>query len=730
MAYNQGGNYARIAWDLLAMKSALLVFSFSVLVSSIWPLITLLISPFLILFFALYKNKYLSLSYAFLLGAIWVGWHWSVVNNSALTLEQGRQNWQLTGEVGRISKQKGRLEFDFYAQRPFEKLKISCYQCPWNIERGDQWSLALKLKPFSSFYNPVGFNYRRWMLAKGYTAYGSVDVKRPYNNKLTRDAYSLAKQINITLSEPRFPILRALLLGDKKTLPANFKRIINGSGLGHLFVISGLHVGMMALVVTLLLSWLQKVFLLKHWVFGPFFSVMGGFLAAVFYAYLSGFNVPVIRACIMLLFILLMLLRVKNRHISQYLFLALLSVMFIKPLAFMELGSWLSFVIVGALIFGMGVKGSWFGQLFTAQQIAFYSGGSILLVAGMGLAPVGFLLNLVFIPLISFLVLPAAVLGLGLALIGFENFLIIVEFALGEILEGLLSIEKVVTWAPAIHENNKILLLFALLLFIFPRALRFRTVAIILLVVALALPIQRPKKGGFTLTVLDVGQGSATLIETKNFNVLVDTGTRFMNGMAMVDYVISPHLKFRDIKHLDILHITHADIDHSGGKALLTDMSKALVEQDSCDAFSWVWDDVKFERFKAQEYEAGNNGSCLLRVSDSKGRKVLMTGDVEREAEYALVKQGAPLQADVLLVPHHGSKTSSTLTFLDAVSPNMAIISAGNLNHYGHPHSEIVQRLNSNSIEVYSTASHGAIQVDFDPRQESLSVSTYRPIFK
>ena len=712
------------------MKNALLVFSFSVLLSSLWPLFTLLISPFLILFSAFYKNKYLYLGYAFLLGSIWVGWHWSVVNNNALTLEQGRQNWQLTGEVGRVSKQIGRLEFDFHAQQPFEKLKVSCYQCPWNIQRGDQWSLALKLKPFSSFYNPVGFDYRRWMLAKGYVAYGSVDVKQPYNHKLTLDAYSLAKQINITLSEFSFPILRALLLGDKKALPANVKRIINGSGLGHLFVISGLHVGMMALVFTFLITWMQRVFLLRHWVFGPVLSVLGGFLVAVFYAYLSGFNIPVIRACIMLLFVLLMLLRVKNRHISQYLFLALLSVMFIKPLAFMAVGSWLSFVIVGGLIFGMGVKSSRFSQLFTAQQLAFYSGGTILLIAGMGLAPVGFLLNLIFIPLISFLVLPAAVLGLGLALFGFEDLLVLVEVSLDWILERLIALESVVTWVPTIHENNKIFIVFALLLFILPRALKFRGLAMILLVVALTLPVQRPERGGFTLTVLDVGQGNAALIETQNFNVLVDTGTRFMNGMAMVDYVITPHLKFRGIDRLDILHITHADIDHSGGKTLLADLSVSLVEQGSCHTFSWMWDEVKFERFKANGYEAGNNGSCLLRVSDSRGRKVLMTGDVEREAEIALVRQGAPLKADVLLVPHHGSKTSSTRTFLDAVNPEVAIISAGNLNHYGHPHSEIVQRLSSEAKEVYSTASHGAIQVDFDPRQEGLSVSTYRPIFK
>jgi competence protein ComEC len=712
------------------MKGKLLIFCLSVLISNLWPLFTLLLSPFVILFFAAFKTKYLPIAYVFLLGALWVFWNWTTLNEASLTLEQGRQSWQLIGKVGQVSSQTNRTEFDFYPEGPFKKLKVSCYHCPWVVGRGDRWALALRLKPFTSFYNPVMFDYRKWMLARGYAGYGSINVKHSYNHKIKNSAFSLPKQINITLSERHFPILRALLLGDKKTLPAKYRRIINGSGLGHLFVVSGLHVGMMALIVTLFLAWIQRGLLLGGWTYGPTISVLGGFSAALFYAYLSGFNTPVIRACIMLLFGFLMMFRSKNSSVGNYLLAALLCVVLINPLAFMGLGSWLSFVIVGFLIFGMSLGASKLKKLVAAQQLAFLSGGVVLVLAGMTVAPVGLMLNLVFIPLVTLLVLPIAVLGLALALLGFDRLLMWVELCLNSILNGLIEFTSVVTWQLPVHDDNQTLFLLAFLVLILPQALKFRWLGVVLVAVSLALPAQRPGKGGFELTVLDVGQGSSALIETSSYSLLVDTGTRYMSGMTLADYVVMPFLRSRGIHRLDILHITHGDLDHSGGQVLLAGHSLEVVDQDHCHEARWVWDGVIFERFKALGFNTGNNGSCLLRVIDALGREALITGDIESAAEKALLEQGGALAADVLIVPHHGSKTSSSPEFLEAVSPKLAIISAGNLNHYGHPHSEIVQRLNSKAIEVYSTASHGAIQVDFDPRQEGLSVSTYRPIFK
>ena len=325
-------------------------------------MLSLLLSPFCLVYCLFFRPKLLALAFVFLMGVVWVFWHWIIINEQALKIEQGRQHWQLLGEVGRVSQQIGRLEFDFYPQGPFKKLAVSCYQCPWSIERGDTWALALKLKPFISFHNPMGFDYRKWMLVKGYVAYGSVDLKQAFNRKVFNDSHTLAKQVSNTLSASDVPILRALLLGDKKALSARSKRLINGSGLGHLFVVSGMHVGMVAFIVTLLLVWLQKAFLVVHWRLGPVVGVVSGFGVAVFYAYLSGFNVPVVRACVMLFFVLILLLRKRNISVIDYLQLAILFVVLINPLAFMGVGSWLSFGIVGVLVLGMGLKRTWWKQ--------------------------------------------------------------------------------------------------------------------------------------------------------------------------------------------------------------------------------------------------------------------------------------------------------------------------------------------------------------------------------
>ena len=713
------------------MKANLLGFSFGVLFAAMWPWLGLLASPFLLIFSIVYRVNYLPRCMAFLVGTVWVFGHWTLVQQQALTVEQGRQQWQLTGEVGRVSQQLGRTEFDFYPAGPFDKLIISCYACPWSIERGDDWRFALKLKPFSSFSNPTGFDYRKWMLVKGYAAQGTINVKHNFNQKIKNEPHSLAKQIDNTLSASGFPVLRALLLGDKKSLSAKYKRFINGSGLGHLFVVSGLHVGIVALVVSMTLLWFQRCLLLLHWSYAPVISLGVGFLTAVFYAYLSGLNVPAIRACVLLFFTFLLIVKKRHTHVSSYLFLAFLFVVLINPLAFMAVGSWLSFGIVLALVCGLGVKKSWYGQLICAQRLAFFSGAVVLLVFEMIVAPLGFMLNLILIPLFSVFILPVAILALLFTLMGFEGLLILVEILLTRMLDVLLLVQEMIIWSPPIHDSNRVLLIVASIIFVLPKALYLRKLAVAVCLAAFFVPVQRPSEGGFRVTVLDVGQGSSALIETNTHSVLVDTGVRFLNGMTVADYVVLPFMRQRNVIKLDILHITHSDLDHSGGWELLSAKSAQVIDQESCSAFVWHWDGVKFERFKAVEFMLGNNGSCLLRISDARGRSILMTGDIEQEAEKALLSSlPNKLPADILLVAHHGSKTSTTESFLKTVNPKVAIISAGVMNHYGHPHDDVVQRLYSKSIKVYSTASHGAIQVDFDPRQEGLSVSTYRPILK
>ncbi len=714
------------------MKRMLLGFGGGVLLASLWPLLTLLISPLILIFTACIKPKYLTLSFAILTGCLWVVCHWWQASQAMLPLDQGRQQWQLTGEVGRVSSQEGRTEFDFFPQGPFKKLKVSCYKCPWPMEKGDRWALALKLKPFISFHNPNGFNYRAWMLVQGYQAQASVAISHSYNKKIASSGAGISKVINRLVSVMDFPVLRALILGDKQGLGANYKRLINGSGLSHLFVVSGLHVGIVAMAFTFLLLWLQRPLLRLFWPFSWHVALLGAMLLSMFYAQISGLHVPVIRACAMLFFAAILLLHKRHSQVIYYLLLAFILVVMLNPLAFMGVGSWLSFGIVAALVIGMSrsVVRSFIGQLFNAQWLAFIAGGVILLMFNMGVAPLGFFLNLILIPLVTMLILPVSILALLIALLGDLSILNFIESALHGLFDFLLLYKNILTWAPSIHNDNRYLVMLAMGMLLLPRVMGVRTLALTGLVVALSLPVKRPLSGAFSLMVLDVGQGSAAIIETNNHSILVDTGTRFLSGMTLVDYVVQPYMQSRNIQRLDILHISHDDKDHSGGASLLLNKSLQLVDQHHCEQVSWMWDGVLFERFKATGFNGGNNGSCLLKVEDGAGHKLLMTGDIEALAEKALLNGiDKDLTADVLLIAHHGSKTSSTKDFLNAVNPSLAIISAGALNYYGHPHASVVQRLIEKQVDVYTTASHGAILVDFEPRQVELSVSTYRPNF-
>ncbi len=236
-------------------------------------------------------------------------------------------------------------------------------------------------------------------------------VKHSYNQRVSHSGHTLAKDISKLVVATSFPVLRALLLGDKKGISAQYKRLINGSGLGHLFVVSG------AMIFAVLLTWLQRPLLLLFWPYSSVFAVLGGLAMAIFYAYLSGLNVPAIRACIMLFFAALFLAQGRHGQMSHYLLLAFILVVLINPLVFFGVGSWLSFGIVAALVVGMSISAqkSWFAQLLSAQWLAFFAGASILVMYAMQLAPVGFVLNLLFIPLMTLAVLPLALLALLLA---------------------------------------------------------------------------------------------------------------------------------------------------------------------------------------------------------------------------------------------------------------------------------------------------------------------------
>ena len=235
--------------------------------------------------------------------------------------------------------------------------------------------------------------------------------------------------------------------------------------------------------------------------------------------------------------------------------------------------------------------------------------------------------------------------------------------------------------------------------------------------------------GQFRLVVLDVGQGSAHLIQTQNHVLLYDTGDKWNDdGGDIGSQVILPYLRIFNIKKIDQLIISHADRDHSGGsKAVLENIpvidrltaapSKLpFLSAKKCLAGqSWHWDGVDFTMLHPNNIlpKKLNQQSCVLKISSANG-SVLLTGDIDSKIEEILVKTyGKKLQANILLVPHHGSKTSSAVNFLQTVRPNHAIISSGFLNQYGHPAQIVLDRYNKLGIKVLQTKISGAITIDF-----------------
>ena len=717
---------------MLVIRLPFIGFIIGVLVSSIWPILSLLFSPLILLLVVFAHPKRLSHVLFFVAGVLWVNWHWSLALQNALPLSADKSTAVVIGQVSSVSRLPFKTDFDFIEEGRIGALKVSCYRCPLNIASGERWQLELRVKPIYSFRNPGGFNYRQWLIAKGYRAQASVRTKSQLNVRVGDAGHTLLNRLSDQLSAVEFPILRALVLGDKNGLRGDDKRLIFSSGISHLFVVSGLHVGIVAGLVGLLFYWLQRPLLLLNWPYARFVAVTAGFSAAVLYGFMTGFQVPAMRAVLMLMCGVLMLYQTRFTHVIHYFVFALLVVILMKPLAFMDMGSWLSFSIVLALVMGFSgmASVSWLSGLIKAQWLAFSMGGLVLLGFNQAVVPFSLLVNLLLIPLFTLLVMPAVLLALVWGAVADNHALELLELALSSLMGVLHEVERVITWWLPIHQDYRYLFMVALVMGLLPRVLNMRTLGLAVGLIALLLPANKPDDGGFELIMFDVGQGSAALIQTANKYILVDTGAQFMNGLGVADFVIQPYLRQHKIRRLDMLHVTHEDNDHAGGSVLLSKIADEKIDQNHCDAKQWEYDGVMFMRFQAEGFARGNNGSCLLKVVSSGGKSVLFTGDIEKEAEKQLIAQErGKLRADVLIAPHHGSRTSSTDGFLDAVNPAVVLISAGFLNRYGHPHGQIVNKYQSRNMMVYATAEKGSLQVAFPPRQEALVVSTYRPQF-
>ncbi|MFN9709734.1 MAG: DNA internalization-related competence protein ComEC/Rec2, partial [Burkholderiales bacterium] len=345
---------------------------------------------------------------------------------------------------------------------------------------------------------------------------------------------------------------------------------------------------------------------------------------------------------------------------------------------------------------------------------------------------VGWVANLLAIPVVTLLVTPLAMLGVfwpGLWSAGSWVLGLLMSY-----LEWLAAWPWAVWVAPAAPWWAQCAGLIAAVIWMAPGPLALRSLAVVLVLPLLAFVPEKPPDGEFDMLALDVGQGTAVLIQTRNHRLLFDTGPWYSPESNAGQRVVIPVLQALGHSNLDLLVLSHRDLDHVGGaQSLLRQVPVAnmlsslepahLLHQQAatghipslrCEAGQyWVWDHVRFEVLHpgADDYTRTlkpNAMSCVIKVSAKTG-SVMLTGDIERMEERSLLRNhGSELASTVLLVPHHGSKTSSLPEFLASVQPSRAVIQAGYQNHYGHPAASVTRRYQEQGIPLTSTISCGA----------------------
>lgn len=616
-------------------------------------------------------------------------------------------------------------------------------QPPAGPEPGQRWQLKLRLRPPRGLGNPGGFDYERWLFSQriGATAWVRPDAG---NGRLTGEPAcrlagvraDLARRISAAVGErPAAAYVLGLSIGAYQALPEVEWDKLRRTGTIHLISISGFHIALLAIPAALF-----------GWSIGAAMLAVGkrcrprviaaatAFLAAAAYGGLAGFSVPTARSVIAVGVVALLTSRRRAITGPGLLAAVLLAVLLIEPLAPLVPGFWLSFagvivlVAAGMLSMHRGVQGHL--RTLVLTQLCMTIGLAPLTILWFGQLPLaGALANLVAVPAFSLILLPLTLLGtvavvlapaiggalLRLAADGFDLWRQFVEWCAG--------LPGAVWYFPAPGPLAAWLALAGVVLLLWPRPWPARWLAPWLLTGLLAPGIDPVPERGLRVTVLDVGQGLAVLVQTAGHALLYDSGPQYRHSDAG-ERVAVPALQAANVRRLDALMISHADADHRGGAAsVLARYPRAVLlgadvppqTARPCRAGDqWWWDGVRFEVLSPRGTPADrsdNESSCVLRVTAGATR-VLLPGDIEAATEEQLVGRGEPGTVDLVLAPHHGSRTSSTAGLVQATRPRHVVFSTGYRNRWHFPAAEVVERWHASGACLLDTADQGSLQFD------------------
>lgn len=646
-----------------------------------------------------------------------------------------------------------------------KELLLKDYSSNCAYELGQTWQLTIKLKPIYGPVNHAGFDYEYYLFQLAIDGKGYIKQSALITNSSDISIARFRQIIYDGLNQfDNAGILQALIIGEKGNLPKRQQKQLQQLGLSHLIAISGLHITIIAGVS----FWLMFKFLgflavicnttrLRPYSCALIISC----IAATCYSALADFSLPTVRALIMWCAVVSMVLTQRSGAFLSGLKLALLLILIMNPLSVLSASFWMSFIavtVISLLLFGRSAsrrkeprrkesgheKSSHFwSKLYQLFSIQFYL-TAILAIPSIALFQqanfLGLIANIIMIPLFSIIILPLILIG-------------VILYFLLNIKVGLVLIDQAISWFFELLSSHQTLLdLSSLELYANPWLLS----GVAILALVMCLPLGRLKYpwlammlayiGVFnipthtptipTMTVFDVGHGLSVLLSDGKHHILYDTGYASAGSSAFKSYIL-PSLRKLNIKTLDIFIVSHKDNDHSGGlnSAISSIPVKHLVagqwlnsEQlpDTTNPLTISFCEEGYEQtigsfhlkaiYPASSIIGDNNNSCVIKVTSSLAHhsfSILLPGDIEEDGEYLLASEKRTgLASDILLVPHHGSNSSSIYPFIKMVNPSIAIYSTERYSRYHLPHKKVIKRYRDFNINQLHTGCSGQISIN------------------
>lgn len=653
------------------------------------------------------------------------------------------------------------------------------------VKIGERWQLAVRLKQPRGFWNPGSFDYEAWLLQRGIKATGIVVSNSNPKKALKQETLASKKLVSqFSIQQPLFIIhafiyhcrsiihqnlhdaiqeksiiglLSALVIGARDEISDKQWEVMRATGTNHLFAISGLHVGFTGGLLYAVVNYLWRhIGYLSLYKPAQQAAYIAAWIGACIYSLLSGFALPVQRALLMFTVFIITLLKQRVLPVWRGWSIALLITLLINPLVVISESFWLSFGAVAIIFYGLGAR-LHFKESSSRWHQLWQSWGKTQAIVTIGLIPLtilffqqvaflGFFANLVAIPWVGFLVLPVSLIGVLLQLIfpTVGDVLLLCGVKSLEVLWQGLSYIASLPVAQGFSQINSLWIMLSttlgVLLYLSPSRFpgRYYLGSVCLLPFLLWKPLV-PKYGEIWLTVLDVGQGLSAIIQTQKHVLIYDTGPRLGMSLDTGNAVVIPYLKTLNIKHIDKLIISHGDNDHSGGaesilkstcvKSVLAsqpERMKANVALLCHKNQSWEWDGVRFKILHPPQTHnfKGNDASCVLSINND-NYNLLLPGDIHRKAENFLIKTHLDLKTTILIAPHHGSKTSSSIPFIRATRPYYVILPVGYRNRFKFPHAKVVENYKRYDSILYSTAEQGAITLKLGAHSKEIGMNSY-----